>query len=273
MHSQDLQQKTKQKIIQWCNVHFVPVWDRLSAWCGCGKLFWGFFPVNNGLTHKTATHNTHTAIINAMKPKSPTPQHMFIPPQHCGDVVKGSSLICMCIYVYRPAGLVGGDVADALSSGSDEGSRKLVDGCFLSTWPCPSSSKPDTTPCCLLCLLLSNRSFPKNASWTWHNTQHGSFLCIDTVHQEMSTCFLNISLETCLKRHSALSGIGSYSDTQKGPMRIDQSDREEHRDEHACCCHPHRPPHPPTMCYLQAVYPLQSRHVTKAPRCAGTLKA
>lgn len=82
-----------------------------------------------------------------------------------------------CVYVRAAAGLVGRDVAEALSRGSDEGSRKLVVGCFLSTWLCPSSSKPDSTPCCLLCLLLSSRSFPKNASWTWQHKAAVNSLC------------------------------------------------------------------------------------------------
>lgn len=57
-----------------------------------------------------------------------------------------------------------------LRRGSEEGSRKLVVGCFLSLWgpapalAWPSSIRPDSTACCLLCLLLSSRSLPKNAS-------------------------------------------------------------------------------------------------------------
>lgn len=81
-------------------------------------------------------------------------------------------------YVRAAVGLwvpVGSEVAEALSRGSDEGSRKLVVGCFLSTWLCPSSSKPDSTPCCLLCLLLSSRSFPKKASWTRRHKSTGHF--------------------------------------------------------------------------------------------------
>lgn len=72
-----------------------------------------------------------------------------------------------CVYIRAAVGLVGRDDAEALSRGSDEGSRKLAAECFLTTWLCPSSSKPDSTPCCL-CLLLSSRSFPKKASWTKH---------------------------------------------------------------------------------------------------------
>lgn len=92
----------------------------------------------------------------------------------------------LCVYVRATVGLVGRDVAEALSRGSDEGSRKLVVGCFLSTWLCPSSSKPDSTPCCLLCLLLSSRSFPKKASWTWRHKAPVTSLSVDTFLQKRS---------------------------------------------------------------------------------------
>lgn len=38
-----------------------------------------------------------------------------------------------CVYIRAAVGLIGRDVAEALSRGSDEGSRKLAAGCFLTT--------------------------------------------------------------------------------------------------------------------------------------------
>lgn len=95
------------------------------------------------------------------------------------------------VYVRPAVDLVRRDVVEALSRGPVEGSRKVVVGYFLSTWLWPSSSKPDSTPCCLLCLLLSNRSFPKNASWTWKHKALRQ-LCVHTFLQELSaylTCY------------------------------------------------------------------------------------
>lgn len=50
------------------------------------------------------------------------------------------------IYVRPAAGLVGRAVVEALSRGSEEGSRNVEAEYFLSTWLWPSSSKAGSTP-------------------------------------------------------------------------------------------------------------------------------
>lgn len=125
-----------------------------------------------------------------------------------------------CIYIRAAVGLVGRHVVEALSRGSDEGSRKPVVGCFLSTWLCPSSSKPDSTPCCLLCLLLSSRSFPKNASWT----QQPKTL----VTPVMTVFFKNhlLSFLDILRKHISMSNR-NYLVHIEQPLRTDQSETDE----------------------------------------------
>lgn len=114
------------------------------------------------------------------------------------------------VYVRPTAGLVGRDVVDALSRGSDEGSRKLVVGCFLSTWLWPSSNKPDSTPCCLFCLLLSSRSFPKNASWTWQHKALGKF--------SVFTLFFEHCQFTLLTNSHVAAGLTSVSTYLPQPL-------------------------------------------------------
>lgn len=58
-------------------------------------------------------------------------------PRRCGGEL---------IYVRPAAGLGGRAAVEALSRGSEEGSRNVEAGYFLSTWLWPSSSKPVSTP-------------------------------------------------------------------------------------------------------------------------------
>lgn len=131
------------------------------------------------------------------------------------------------VYIRPAAGLLGRDVADVLSRGSDEWSRKLVVGYFLSTWLWPSSSKPDSTPCCLLCLLLSSRSFPKNASWTWKTQSAGSTPTLHFLTRTVSSPFLVSFWGNASPCHE-----GEYSANIEGPSETDAL-------EPSCCCWPH----------------------------------
>lgn len=79
--------------------------------------------------------------------------------------VRVRACVHVCINIRKVPAFPEMGVAVALSSGSEEGSRKLelaLDG-LLS--PCASSSPGPVSKACLLCLLLFRSSFPKNASW------------------------------------------------------------------------------------------------------------
>lgn len=147
------------------------------------------------------------------------------------------------IQYVRPAdGLVGSDVFELLSRGSDEGSRKLVVGCFLSTWLCPSSNKPDSTPCCLLCLLLSSRSFPKNASWTWQHRASGQFSVFTLSFKKCQHTFLDI----ILGKHITMSHR-NYCTHMDSPWELTKV-KQRGSNKQSCGCWPHFCRHlpPPT---------------------------
>lgn len=163
------------------------------------------------------------------------------------------------VYIRPAAGLLGRDVADVLSRGSDEWSRKLEVGYFLSTWLWPSSSKPDSTPCCLLCLLLSSRSFPKNASWTW-KTKHWVNSHFTLPYQDCQFTFPGIILGKCITMWQR-----EYSANIKGPHETDAL-------KPSCCCWPHfcqHLPYPDTQllssmtCYCRSLL----HQDIKSPMC------
>lgn len=173
-----------------------------------------------------------------------------------------------CVYVRAAVGLVGRDVAEALSRGSEEGSRKLVVGCFLSTWPCPSSSKPDSTPCCLLCLLLSSRSFPKNASWTW---QHKAL--VTSLWQHFPPTTLSLPFSTSVMGNTSPCHTEIIQHTLKARENWPKWNREALKlTVMLVLTSLLSAPTSPNHSYPQVIYYPQ-RHVAAAPCCNKTLKA
>lgn len=167
------------------------------------------------------------------------------------------------VYVRAAAGLAGRDAVEVLSRGSDEGSRKLVVGCLLSTWLCPSSRKPDSTPCCRLCLLLSSRSFPKNASWTWQHKALVTSLCWYFPSRTVSLPFL-----TSFLSHR------NYSDILWRLMRTNWQkwNRSSETNSHVAADLTFVSTYLPHHLYPQVIYYPQ-QHVTAAPCCTERLKA
>jgi len=163
-----------------------------------------------------------------------------------------------CVHVRAATALVGRDAAEALSRGSDDGSRKPVVRCFLFTWLGPSSSKPDSTPCCRLCLLLSSRSFPKKASCT---RQHRALVNSQSWHFSSTAgrfSFLDVALGKRITSH------GRSSAHIDGPWET-----ETRRCWPQFCASTY---HPQNHSYPRVIHYPQ-RHVTAAPCCTETLKA